>query len=59
MELCLEVVEKDLMLVADFIEKPETKDAPSSRWEYKVDMFTPDLFEHLKLTTDGAEARYN
>ena len=49
------VVEKGLMLVADLVEKPETKEAPSLLGIQGRYVFTPDLFEHLKLTTDGAD----
>ena len=48
------VVADDLMLVEDLVEKPEPEKAPSLLGIQGRYVFTPDIFNHLKLTKSGA-----
>ena len=47
-------VEDGIMLVDDLIEKPETKMAPSLLGIQGRYVFTPQLFNHLKMTNVGS-----
>ena len=48
------IVEEDIMLVEDLIEKPNPEDAPSLLGIQGRYVFTSELFNHLKLTESGS-----
>ena len=47
-------VDEDIFLVEDLVEKPEPEIAPSLLGIQGRYVFTPDIFNHLKLTKSGA-----
>lgn len=48
------MVDEDIMLVEDLVEKPEPEKAPSLLGIQGRYVFTSDIFNHLKLTKSGA-----
>ena len=48
------LIDEDIMLVEDLVEKPEPEKAPSLLGIQGRYVFTPDIFNHLKLTKSGA-----
>ena len=50
-------VEKDILLIDNLIEKPGPEKAPSLLGIQGRYVFTPDLFNHLRLTKDGTDGQ--
>lgn len=47
------ILEKNVLLANDFVEKPSAKDAPSNLAIASRYIFTPEIFDYLEKTTPG------